>query len=326
MAKKDNTNAAAALFANLQKNTEKKNEDKKTGLGIFEKAHTMSVEEIDLDKIDEFPDHPFLVLEDEAMERLRGDIREHGVHTPVQLQESPTTVGRYITLAGHRRIHACRSLGMKKIKAIIMNVSEEEAVRIMVTSNLDTRDQILPSEKAHAYRMLHDAEKADERKTADEIGHETGESKDTVKRYIRLSYLIPELLEDVDKGLFGYASGSDISFLAEDDQIDVAYYVKNGYKLDGKKAKFMKDNAKAGKLSKSLIEKIMVGTKSATKKPSFSLKSERIKAELPADLKRNQTEGYIVSAVKLKKILKEKYGFEGIEDIEQYLSDKGKTE
>lgn len=304
MGVKKKSNVADSLFASAKLATASEN-----GQDGFDKSSSIfsqipenlgNIVEIDLDLIDEFPDHPFRVIDDASMERLKNDIAEHGLHTPILVKRSASKPGRYVTLAGHRREYASRALGKKKIKAIIMDVTEDEAVRIMVTSNLDTRDEILPSEKAFAYKMLRDAEDGSdiEAKTAAEVGLQTNESRDTVNRYIRLTYLTKQLLDMVDANVFGYAAGSDISFLSETHQIDVAYYITKGCKLDGKKAKVLKDTSKNGKLTEKVIEKIMIGAKAGTKASSFTLKSEKLKAIIPKTIKKNMQEDYLLKSVK----------------------------
>ena len=333
---KKKSDVANSLFASVMqtKDAEQKNDTTDKQSSIFGQVpETLgNIVEIDLDLLDEFPGHPFRVIEDASMERLKTDIAEHGLHTPIQVKRSNSHPGRYITLSGHRREYASRSLGKKKIKAIVMDVSDEEAVRIMVTSNLDTRDEILPSEKAYAYRMLRDAEEGSEASAmkAEEVGRQTNESRDTVNRYIRLTYLIPQLIDMVDSNVFGYAAGSDISFLNEKQQSDVAYYITKGYKLDGKKAKMLKDTAKNGKLTEKVIEKVMIGAKAVPRASGFTLKSEKLKSIIPKTVKKNMQEDYLFNSVKqyqlVESLLTDKTESEKeeilVKSISKYLSDK----
>ena len=169
------------------------------------------IEEIDISLIDNFKDHPFKVLDNDDMKSLKESIKTSGVLSPVIIREKED--GRYEMLSGHRRMFACKSLGIDKIKCIIKNLSDDEATIFMVDSNLQ-REKLLPSEKAFAYKMKYDALKHQGRtsqqldttlrqvvtkfRSDDLIGEEHGESGRQVQRYIRLTYLIPELLDMVD--------------------------------------------------------------------------------------------------------------------------------
>ena len=168
---------------------------------------------IPLEYIDEFPGHPFKVLDDESMQKLMNSIEEIGVQSPIvaRIKEDQ----RYEIISGHRRVHACRRLGLKLIPAIVRDLSRDEAIIAMVDANLQ-REHILPSEKAAAYKMKMDAMKRragrpskdncvpvahnfDGKRTREIVGEEAGESPDQVRRYIRLNELVPELLEMVDR-------------------------------------------------------------------------------------------------------------------------------
>ena len=277
--------------------------------------------DIPIDMIDDFPDHPFQVKDDASMESLRTDIKKHGMHTPVLVLKNPDHVGRYIMIAGHRRRYACKTLGFKEIKAIVKDVSLDDATRIMVTSNLEIRDKILPSEKAHAYKLLRDVEEKNSSsgKTADQIGLETGESGDTINRYIRLTYLIEPLINAVDNGLFGYAAGADISFLSETEQTSLSHFIQNKYRLDGKKAALLKAYSKDGKLTEALIEKVMLGAMADEKIAVFSLKSDRIKTLLPKNIKKKQIEDYILVSIQQRQLIESILGDRSTDEIEAIL-------
>lgn len=190
-------------------------------------AKKPKVEEIPLDKLIPFKEHPFKVVEDEEMERLKESIRESGVLIPALARPIE---GGYELISGHRRMDACDSLGMTTMPVIVRNLTDEEAIIAMVDSNLQ-REHILPSEKAFAYKMKMDALKktpgrpsknlsqlATNSDTAKEIGKQSGENRDQVFRYIRLTNLISEILEYVDDGRIALTPAVEISYLTEREQ------------------------------------------------------------------------------------------------------------
>lgn len=176
-----------------------------------------------------FKDHPFKILDDEDMHKLIESIKEYGVYTPLMARPLPDGNG-YELISGHRRLAACESLGIKEIPVIVRNMSDDEAVIAMVDANLQ-RESVLPSEKAFAYKMKLEAMKRQGKRndlasnqlgrkleTAEIIGQKTGDSKNQVRRYIRLTHLIPELLEKVDNGKIAFNPAVEISFLTEEEQ------------------------------------------------------------------------------------------------------------
>lgn len=190
-------------------------------------AKKPKVEEIPLDKLIPFKEHPFKVVEDEEMEQLKESIRESGVLIPALARPIE---GGYELISGHRRMDACDSLGMTTMPVIVRNLTDEEAIIAMVDSNLQ-REHILPSEKAFAYKMKMDAIKRQGKRTdltlsqgatkldaAKEIGKQSGESRDQVFRYIRLTNLIPEILEYVDDGRIALTPAVELSYLTEREQ------------------------------------------------------------------------------------------------------------
>lgn len=176
-----------------------------------------------------FKDHPFKILDDEDMHKLIESIKEYGVYTPLMARPLPNGNG-YELISGHRRLAACESLGIEEIPVIVRNMSDDEAVIAMVDANLQ-RESVLPSEKAFAYKMKLEAMKRQGKRndlasnqlgrkleTAEIIGQKTGDSKNQVRRYIRLTHLIPELLEKVDNGKIAFNPAVEISFLTEEKQ------------------------------------------------------------------------------------------------------------
>ena len=186
---------------------------------------------IPLSTIDDFPEHPFQVKDDEEMRKLIASIRKEGVLTPLTVRRKEN--GRYELISGHRRKYACQTLGMEFVPTIIRKFSREEAVIAMVDSNLQ-RDRILPSEKGRAYKMKMEAlkrqgdrtdltcapmeHKLGGEKTRDVIAAECGESREQIRRYIRLTYLIPELLEMVDQEKIAFRPAVELSYLTEEEQ------------------------------------------------------------------------------------------------------------
>ena len=172
-----------------------------------------------------FKDHPFKILDDEDMHKLIESIKEYGVYTPLMARPLPDCNG-YELISGHRRLAACESLGIEEIPVIVRNMSDDEAVIAMVDANLQ-RESVLPSEKAFAYKMKLEAIKHQGKTSTqvgqkllsvEQIGLNTGDSRTQVQRYIRLTHLIPELLEKVDNGKIAFNPAVEISFLTEEEQ------------------------------------------------------------------------------------------------------------
>lgn len=181
------------------------------------------VEEVPITELFSFKDHPFKVKEDEELERLKESIRESGVLVPALAR--PRDGGGYELVSGHRRMAACKALGLETMPVIIRDLTDEEAIITMVDANLQ-REHILPSEKAFAYKMKMEALKNRGKRTdvtssqvatkfdaASEIGKPSGESRDQVFRYIRLTNLIPKLLDLVDKGSIALTTAVELSYL-----------------------------------------------------------------------------------------------------------------
>lgn len=185
------------------------------------------VQNIALSQIDGFEDHPFKIKDDEEMKRLVESIRDYGVLIPAIAR--PKEDGRYELISGHRRKAACEVLGIEMLPVIVREMSREEAVIAMVDSNVQ-REHVLPSEKAFAYRMKLEAIKKQGKRTdltslpmaqkwsVAIVGDEAGESKDQVRRYIRLTELIPELLTMVDENKIAFRPAVEISYLKPDEQ------------------------------------------------------------------------------------------------------------
>ena len=264
---------------------------------------------IPIDAIDDFPDHPFQVRDDEEMSQLVRSIDNNGVLNPIIVRQNGE---RYELIAGHRRRHACRTLGIKTIPAIVRELSRDEAVVEMVDSNLQ-REHILPSEKAFAYKMKMDAMKrqgertdltsvpmAHKSKTTREIiGEESGESADQVRRYIRLTELIPELLTMVDEGKIAFRPAVELSYLTRDEQGDLLETIESEDCTPSlAQAIRMKNLSKDGKLDMDTIFSIMTEEK-PNQKEKIKIPMERLERFFPRGMPPKQIEDTIVKALTL---------------------------
>ena len=194
-------------------------------------AGLSKIRDIPISEIDEFPDHPFKVLMNEDMEQLVESVKRNGVMTPatVRLKED----GRYELISGHRRKKACELAGLETLKCEVKELTRDEAIIVMVESNLQ-RTTILPSEKAFAYKMRLEAmnrqgqrtdltcspmgNKLQGKKSSDELAEKVGESKNQIFRYIRLTELVPEILQMVDDRQIAFRPAVEISYLTEEQQ------------------------------------------------------------------------------------------------------------
>lgn len=200
-----------------------------------DEAKLTRIRDIPLELIDSFPDHPFKVRDDEDMTQLVESIKERGVITPATVR--PKGDGRYELVSGHRRKRACELAGMNTLRCEVVELTRDEATILMVESNFQ-RSQILPSEKAFAYKMRLDAMSRQGKRTdltstpvagklergketAEIVGEALGDSKDQVRRFVRLTNLVPELLQFVDEGRIKMRPAVELSYLDEDCQRDI---------------------------------------------------------------------------------------------------------
>ena len=196
-----------------------------------EEEKLSKIRDIPLGLIDDFPDHPFKVRDDEDMLQLIESIRDRGVITPATVRQKED--GRYELISGHRRKRACELAGFQTLRCEVVDLSRDEATILMVESNFQ-RSQILPSEKAFAYKMRLDAMKRQagrprknnlvpvgQNYSREELASQSGESQTQIQRYIRLTYLVPELLEFVDQGRIKMRPAVELSYLDEDCQRDI---------------------------------------------------------------------------------------------------------
>ena len=221
------------------------------------------VQEILLDRIDPFPDHPYRVADDEDMEQLTESIRAKGVLVPCIVRKMPHE--RFEMVSGHRRKHACERLGMETIPAVVKELTREEAIITMTDSNIQ-REHILPSEKAWAYKMKMDAIKHQGKTlgpvglkwSATKISAENNESETQIKRYIRLTELIPELSQMVDEGKIAFRPAVELSYLNEKEQYELLATIEREDCTPSlaQSIKF-KELSRDGKLDKIILSKIL---------------------------------------------------------------------
>ena len=261
--------------------------------------------------VDDFPDHPFLVKDDESMEQLVNSIRMNGVLNPVIARKKEDD--RYELISGHRRKHACKILGIEQIPIIVREMSRDEAVIEMVDSNLQ-REVILPSEKAKAYKMKMDAMKRRAgrpskenstpvagnfkgKETADLIGVQCGESGDQVRRFVRLNELTPELLDFVDEGKIGLRPAVEISYLQEEEMRDLVDYIDTEDVFPSHAQTIrMKELSREGKLNTEAINEIMSEDK-PSQRPRIKISLERIEKYFPEGTSEKQIENTIIKAL-----------------------------
>lgn len=264
---------------------------------------------IPLSEIDDFPDHPYQVRMDEDMTQLVDSIKERGVITPVTLRKKED--GRYEMVSGHRRKKACELAGLDTIKAEVKELNRDEAVILMVESNLQ-RSTILPSEKAKAYKMRLDAMKRQGQRTdltSDPVGPKlsersnqelslaVGDSTSQIKRYIRLNELAPNLMNMVDEGKIAMRPAVELSYLSQDEQenlLETISYQDATPSLA--QAIKMRQFSKDGKLTEEVIESIMCEEK-PNQREKISFRADRLRQYIPADIPPKKTEEYILSAL-----------------------------
>lgn len=254
---------------------------------------------IPLDQIDDFPNHPYKVRDDDKMKELSESIKTYGVSQPVIVRKKED--GRYEMISGHRRKFASHLAGKKDIMAIVKDLTDEEATILMVDSNENQREEILPSEKAFAYKMKLEAMNkqagrpkgnmtpvVSEKRTNEIVGEQNGESREQVRRYIRLTELIKEILDMVDEKKIAFRPAVEISYLSEDNQyvlLDVMQFSDITPSLA--QAIHMKKLEQEGKLDTEKIEDLMSQEKpNQVEKLKFN--AERFESVFPKNIKTNQ--------------------------------------
>ena len=243
----------------------------------------------------EFKDHPFKVLDDEKMEETTESIRLYGVLVPGIAR--PRAGGGYELIAGHRRKHGSERAGKTEMPIIVRNYSDDEATIIMVDSNIQ-REDILPSEKAKAYKMKYKAMKHQGKKsgknTLDEVGEAAGENAKKVQRYIWLSRLSDELLEMVDAKKLGFSQGVDISFLSEEAQQWVEVIIEEqGCNVSIVQSGKLKEYGKSGELTFAMVRLIL--TEEKPKERKVTLKADKISKYFSDSYSNEEIENVIIS-------------------------------
>ena len=243
----------------------------------------------------EFKDHPFKVLDDEKMEETTESIRLYGVLVPGIAR--PRAGGGYELIAGHRRKHGSERAGKTEMPIIVRNYSDDEATIIMVDSNIQ-REDILPSEKAKAYKMKYEAMKHQGKKsgknTLDEVGEAAGENAKKVQRYIWLSRLSDELLEMVDTKKLGFSQGVDISFLSEEAQQWVEVIIEEqGCNVSIVQSGKLKEYGKSGELTLAMVRLIL--TEEKPKERKVTLKADKISKYFSDSYSNEEIENVIIS-------------------------------
>ena len=273
-------------------------------------AKLARIHEIPLDEIDEFPDHPYKVKDDEDMLNLMESIRENGVLTPATVRKKDD--GRYEMLSGHRRHRTCQLLGLDTLRCEIVELDRDAATIFMCDSNLQ-RTVILPSEKAFAYKMRLEAMKRMPGRPSinsgpvdqnlkgtvsrDNLAQEVGESAKQIQRYIRLTELIPELLDMVDEGQIAMRPAVEISYLPKELQEELLENMEiEACTPSHDQAMRMKGLFKQGKLTPEVISAIMQEEK-PNQREKVILRDERTIKLLPRDLPVSEREEYILKAL-----------------------------
>jgi len=275
-----------------------------------EEAGLSKIRDIPLSQIDEFPDHPFKVLMNEDMEQLVDSIKRNGVMTPAAVRQKED--GRYELISGHRRKKACELAGLETLKCEVKELTRDEAIIIMVESNLQ-RSTILPSEKAFAYKMRLEAmnrqgQRADLTSVENQqklvgktsrqlLSEKTGESQDKIRAYIRLTELVPEILQMVDERQIAFRPAVEISYITEEQQYSLLEAMGyNDATPSLAQTIKMKKFSQEGKLTSDVIESIMEEEKpNQREKPQF--KDERITKLIPKTVPQGQESDFVVKAL-----------------------------
>ena len=273
-------------------------------------ARLEKIRDIPLDLIDDFPDHPFHVRDDEDMLQLVESIKTNGVLTPAVLRQKED--GRYELVSGHRRKRACELAGLTTLRSEIKDLTRDEAVVYMVESNFQ-RTTILPSEKAFAYKMRNEAIKRQGERTdltssplgiklsgkqsLDVISQESGDSRNQIHRYIRLTFLVPELLEFVDEGRIKMRPAVELSYLDEDSQRDVVEQIDiNDCTPSHDQTIRMRKMFDSGKLTAEAVEAIMSEEK-PNQRERIVLRGDRVRSLIPKNVQLKDTEEYVCKAL-----------------------------
>ena len=267
--------------------------DELLGLEESPEKSMNQVVEIELEKLYPFKNHPFHVSDDEKMAETVESIKNYGVLNPALVR--PRSEGGYELISGHRRKRGCELCGKTTMPVLVRNYTDDEAVIIMVDSNIQ-RENILPSEKAHAYKMKYDAMKHQgskgEKYTADMVGETAGDSGRTVQRYIRLTELIAELLDAVDHKVISMKVGEKLSYLSVEEQGWVWDCVKtSSVQIQDRQAECLKAQSKQGLLYPAMVQDILM--KKTRSRGQVTIPEKRIADYFPATYNKQQIEEVI---------------------------------
>ena len=271
-------------------------------------AKLSKIRDIPLELIDDFPDHPFKVRDDEDMIQLVESVKERGVITPATVRQKED--GRYELISGHRRKRACELAGFEALRCEVVDLDRDAATVLMVESNYQ-RSQILPSEKAFAYKMRLEAMKRQGQRSdltlspvgtkfdrsSEAITEETGDSRNQIHRYIRLTNLVQELLDLVDEGKIKMRPAVELSYLDEDsqravvDEIDLNQCTPS-HDQTIRMRKFFTD----GKLTPEVVSAIM-GEEKPNQREKIVLRGDKVRSLIPKNIPVSQTEDYVVKAL-----------------------------
>ncbi len=267
--------------------------------------------DIPLSEIDDFPDHPYRVLDDEDMQNLMESIKDRGVITPVMVRKKDD--GRYEMISGHRRKHASERLGLETLRCEVVEVGRDEAIILMVDSN-SQRSEIAPTDKGKAYKMKLEAikrqqgertdltsapvvQKLDGKSSRELLAETSDDSHEQIRRYIRLTYLVPELQDFVDKGQMKMRPAVELSYLDEETQRDIVD------RIDETEAFPSHDQAirirkayEAGEIDYDKVRDIMAEEK-PNQKPKFKFSFDRLKPYIPKDYSDSKAEDYVIKAL-----------------------------
>ena len=269
------------------------------------------IRDVPLELIDDFPDHPYKVRDDEDKMQLAESIKERGVITPATVRQKED--GRYELISGHRRKRASELAGFETLRCEVVELDRDDATILMVESNLQ-RSVILPSEKAHAYKMRLDAMKRKAGRPSKEnvsplatnlpqgrsdveLAEQVGESKDQIRRYIRLTNLVPELLEFVDEGRIKMRPAVELSYLDDDCQRDLVDEIDlNDCTPSHDQTIRMRKMFEEGKLTPEAIQAIMSEQK-PNQREKIVLRGDRVRQLIPKNVPLNQTEDFVCKAL-----------------------------
>ena len=271
-------------------------------------AKLSKIRDIPLELIDDFPDHPFKVRDDEDMIQLVESVKERGVITPATVRQKED--GRYELISGHRRKRACELAGFEALRCEVVDLDRDAATVLMVESNYQ-RSQILPSEKAFAYKMRLEAMKRQGQRSdltlspvgtkfdrsSEAITEETGDSRNQIHRYIRLTNLVQELLDLVDEGKIKMRPAVELSYLDEDsqravvDEIDLNQCTPS-HDQTIRMRRFFTD----GKLTPEVVSAIM-GEEKPNQREKIVLRGDKVRSLIPKNIPVSQTEDYVVKAL-----------------------------